>query len=430
MDYTVIVPFRDGQTTIEHLSGSLPPAQLVLVVDDLSERSHTAAPLISVIIPCHNYGRFLSDAVNSLLGGTTCLGEVPPQTLQAFEIIIVDDASDDETPAIGAALADPWRGVHYLRLDENRGTPGALNAGIAAAHGQYITVLSADDMMLPDRLERLYRAAEEHPDAVICDDLLALVDGKLGPRYHLPPYDADGLVNQNTMHAGILYRRAWWQEVGGYPEQMVNGREDWAMNVLLARCGHHGYMLDYAGYLYRRHGNNRSQRNQGANWRAFFREQIERILEDNMACCGQRRTTAPAQTPSARSNPALPGTDTGLVLLEYTGSNHALVSWWGPSGQRYDVSAAQRRLYVLPGDADFFLRQVEGGQPIFRAAQRPGDEAKPEQASTVDAQPVTTAKPENIDLSDGVDDAEATLAAQALAKRPRRRKPDRATADA
>lgn len=123
-------------------------------------------PAISVIITCYNYGRFLKDAVHSLIGGPTTLGDMPPQTLQSFEVIIVDDASTDDTAQIAAELADPWKGIHFLHLPKNVGSAAAANAGILKAHGKYITVLDADDLMEPTRLETLYRVAEQNPHSV------------------------------------------------------------------------------------------------------------------------------------------------------------------------------------------------------------------------------------------------------------------------
>lgn len=395
-------------------------------------------PLISVIIPCYNYGRFLGDALASLLGGASCLGQLAPQTLQAFEVIIVDDASEDDSAAIALTLADPWRGVRVIPLAENRGTPGALNAGIERAYGRYVTVLSADDLMQPDRLERLWRAAEEHPTRVICDDLRVLVNGKLGERWGLPPYDPLTIATKNSMHAGIFYPRAWWQELGGYPENMVYGREDWAFNVGLSRKGHHGLLLNYAGYIYRRHGGNRSERNRGEQWRARFLEQLNSLypelyaLEGDM-CCGQRARTPPTPKAKALAVKAvnLPGA-TGMVLLEYIGRNSGLVSWWGPSGTRYEVSAAKRKFYVDIRDSNFFLEQHEAGKRSFRLVTPAADAGvTPALAQAVNPPapaPEVKATPADaftVTPGDGIDDQEAMQVAAALAQRGREKKPRR-----
>jgi glycosyltransferase involved in cell wall biosynthesis len=94
---------------------------------------------ISVIIPAYNYGRFLRDAVDSALA----------QTCPAFEVIVVDDGSTDDTPQILAGYGDR---IVVIR-QENLGTSAARNAGIAAARGEYVSFLDADDIWRPRKLE-------------------------------------------------------------------------------------------------------------------------------------------------------------------------------------------------------------------------------------------------------------------------------------
>src|SRR3954462_253239 len=99
-------------------------------------RRDQGQPLVSVVIPCYNYGRFLNDAIAS----------VRAQTLQDFEIIVVDDGStDDVTPGVLDALEGPGRfpGLTIIR-QENQGAPAARNIGMRAARGLYICCLDAD----------------------------------------------------------------------------------------------------------------------------------------------------------------------------------------------------------------------------------------------------------------------------------------------
>lgn len=394
-------------------------------------------PLISVIVPCYNYGRYLPDAIASLIGGPSVLGRLPAQTFAAFEVLIVDDASEDDSVEIARGLVNPWTGVHLVALPENKGTPGAINAGVRAAHGRYVTVFSADDLMLPDRLERLYRAAEQNQHNVICDDLRVLTKGQLGERWGLPPYDPLTIAQKNSMHAGIFYPRAWWEELGGYPENMVYGREDWAFNVGLSRAGHHGLLIDYAGYVYRRHESNRSNRNKGEEWRARFMEQLNALYPDiyggKTMCCGQRNIAPSPKVKAAAVKPAkqLPGAE-GMVLLEYIGANTGQVSWFGPSGTRYETSGSKRKIYVDTKDADFFLAVIEARKKVFRLIPpSPSGGVSPELAAKVNPPAVATpADTATITLSDGVSDTEAHVAARALAKRPRRSRKKETPADA
>jgi glycosyltransferase involved in cell wall biosynthesis len=99
-------------------------------------------PLVSVLLAVHNDARFLREAIDSVLR----------QTLADLELIVVDDASTDETPEILSSLGDPR--VALLRNDEQLGLAASLNRGLDRAQGRYVARLDADDVALPDRLER------------------------------------------------------------------------------------------------------------------------------------------------------------------------------------------------------------------------------------------------------------------------------------
>ena len=111
----------------------------------------TPTPLVSIIMPTYNYGRFIADAIGSIMR----------QTVQDFEIIVVDDGSTDETPAILASLANPRLTV--VR-QENAGTPAARNRGRSVARGAYISWLDADDTWRPNFLERHLAVLEAEPE--------------------------------------------------------------------------------------------------------------------------------------------------------------------------------------------------------------------------------------------------------------------------
>lgn len=98
-------------------------------------------PNVSIIVPCFNQGRFLSDALNSLLA----------QSITSWECIVIDDGSTDDTRevALRYATRDP-----RIRLvsQKNRGLAGARNCGLELASGRYIQFLDADDLIEPEKL--------------------------------------------------------------------------------------------------------------------------------------------------------------------------------------------------------------------------------------------------------------------------------------
>src|SRR5262245_46961170 len=99
-------------------------------------------PKVSVIIPTHNRADFLRDAIFSVLN----------QTFQDFEIIVVDDASTDNTSEVIGAFNDER--IRYLRHDTNKGGSAARNTGILNSQCDYIAFLDDDDQWLPEKLAK------------------------------------------------------------------------------------------------------------------------------------------------------------------------------------------------------------------------------------------------------------------------------------
>jgi glycosyltransferase involved in cell wall biosynthesis len=98
-------------------------------------------PKVTVIIPTYNRAKSLPSAINSVL----------KQSFQDFEIIVVDDASSDNTEEVVRAIADPR--IKYLRNETNKREAGARNTGVTNSSGEYIAFLDDDDEWLPDKLK-------------------------------------------------------------------------------------------------------------------------------------------------------------------------------------------------------------------------------------------------------------------------------------
>ena len=121
-------------------------------------------PQASIIVPAYNTAVTLTETLASLLS----------QTHDDFEIIIVDDGSQDETPAIARAHATDPR-VRVIR-QENRGLAGARNTGIAAARGEFVGFCDADDLWLPEKLATHVRHLQAEPDVAISYSGSAMID--------------------------------------------------------------------------------------------------------------------------------------------------------------------------------------------------------------------------------------------------------------
>lgn len=115
----------------------------------MADPEREMSPVVSVLIPCYNAGRFLKDALDSVLS----------QTYTDYEIILVDDGSEDNT----AEVAGQYPQVCYIRCD-HKGVAAARNTALSLAKGEFITFLDADDMWVPQKLEKQMAYMAEHPD--------------------------------------------------------------------------------------------------------------------------------------------------------------------------------------------------------------------------------------------------------------------------
>lgn len=351
-------------------------------------------PLISVIVPAYNHAKYLPDLVNSLIGGPTTLGEMPGQTFQAFDVIIADDCSTDNTQEVMQDLQDPWKGIKYVRTPVNSGTSVACNLAIKSSYAKYIARIDADDMREAGSLEVMLKAQLANPQSFVYDDINLFTQRGIAKPWKMKEYDFDELIEKNFIHAGLMFPKDAWKEVGGYPKEMRHGRDDWAFNVALGVKGWCGIHVNYLGYLYRRHDDNRTIRNTTPANRAEFKRQIQGLYpeayakERPMGCCGGSRPKVQSQTYQAGNGgggtyamgAGIPGAQ-GMVLLEYQGANYGDVSYYGPAtGSAYKFSAKKRQRWVDPRDLNHeiangqkigLLELMDGRKQIFKVARQP-----------------------------------------------------------
>jgi succinoglycan biosynthesis protein ExoO len=117
-------------------------------------------PRVSVIVPAYNAAGFLKRALHSALA----------QTMPDLELIVVDDASSDSTLALARDVAARDPRVRVLHNEHNRGMYATYNRAIDVARGEWIAALDADDVWLPERLERMLAVADG--EDMVSDDQL------------------------------------------------------------------------------------------------------------------------------------------------------------------------------------------------------------------------------------------------------------------
>jgi len=176
-------------------------------------------PLISVIIPCYNQSHFLPQAVTSVIN----------QTYKNWEIIIINDGSLDTTSTVAQNLiaANPQ---HQIRLIEqpNQGISMARNAGIAAAKGEYIIPLDADDILVENALTCLLEISLKSQVPCIAFGSYQIFGGN--ENRTVPSYDLYSPINikqSNMICTSSLYHKSVWDLVNGYKGEMKEGYEDW-----------------------------------------------------------------------------------------------------------------------------------------------------------------------------------------------------------
>jgi glycosyltransferase involved in cell wall biosynthesis len=172
-----------------------------------------SSPRISVIMSVYNAGKYVKEAVESILG----------QTFSDLEFIIVDDGSTDGSGKVLSAFRDPRiRLVHQ----ENRGLITSLNAGVEMARGEYIARQDADDVSLPERLEKQVTFLDIHPEIAIVGTSVIETDedGDLLKVYNSPEGDAEIKkalsFDVPVCHASMMFRKSLIKDAGLYREKL------------------------------------------------------------------------------------------------------------------------------------------------------------------------------------------------------------------
>lgn len=192
--------------------------------------------MISVIITCYNYGRYVERALRS------CLNQHMDKS--RMEIIVVNDASSDNTVAI---LSNYENDVRIIHLAENRGLAGARNEGVRKAKGQYVVFLDADDYLHADTLkvQSLFLDENHTLDAVAID--YYLVDEKENHNEWVS-------VDEKPIACGIMFRKDLLIEIGLYDESFKAREEEDLRIRFLEKFNIHRIPLPL--YRYRRHDHN------------------------------------------------------------------------------------------------------------------------------------------------------------------------------
>ena len=217
-------------------------------------------PDVSIIVAAWRCGDKIRPAIHSALAARDV----------SIEVIVVDDASPDDTFEVLRDIAAQDPRVRIDRLAANSGPSGARNRAIDLASGEFIAVLDADDAMSPERLRHMMECARTNGADIVIDDLIAVdADGRRSEgRPFLKssffrqsrPIDLATWVRYNTPARGRdsigylkpLIRRALLNRMGvRYDPELRNG-EDYDLIARLLACGARMHFTAQAGYFYQR----------------------------------------------------------------------------------------------------------------------------------------------------------------------------------
>lgn len=179
-------------------------------------------PLVSVIMPVFNGELYLAEAIDSILS----------QTFTDFELIIVDDGSEDNSIDFMHTYRKRDKRVSIYQLEENMGMADARNHGIAAAAGKYITTMDCDDISLPQRLELQVDFLEADPEVgavgtsgqAMNEDLSKKLFDLSVPSEHCVIV-LDNFVGLSFIYTTVMVRSVVMRAVGGYQPGRRSGEE-------------------------------------------------------------------------------------------------------------------------------------------------------------------------------------------------------------
>lgn len=174
-------------------------------------------PVVSVIMPVHNAGKYISQAIESVLS----------QTLTNFELIIIDDTSSDNSRKIMKKYAKSDHRIRILINKTNTQVAASLNMGIRQAKSDLIARMDADDIAHPIRLELQYDLLSKHPDIAVVGANIQIID-KSGKTVSRRVYKEKDRDIKRTMyryspfaHPTVMMRKSVWKEFGGYDVSKV-----------------------------------------------------------------------------------------------------------------------------------------------------------------------------------------------------------------
>ena len=204
---------------------------------------------VSIIIPCHNHAQYVGEAIDSVLN----------QTYQNIEIIVVNDASQDNSRVVIQQYVDKYPHIVFIDEKENIGVIKVRNKAIGMAQGDYILPLDADDKIHPTYIEKAVNILENNSQIGVVY-AKACFFGDKEELWELEKFNKDNMLFHNYVYATALFRKEEFYVCGTYNENMRGGYEDWDLWLSFIEHDFDFYRIEEVLFFYRMHGRSRSEK--------------------------------------------------------------------------------------------------------------------------------------------------------------------------
>ncbi len=228
---------------------------------------------VSIIIPTYNRAHFLPETLDSVLG----------QTYRNLEVLVVDNASTDDTPALMDGYMSRDARLKYLRKPENKGLNHSYNMGWENATGDYMAFFDSDDVMMPTRIEKQVRLMETRPDVGLVFTRFLYVDTNGRPLRKTPFLPEDRHLERLVqscflMQNSVTARRSSWESIVNF-DPTLNQVQDWWGLLQMQLNGIKFAPIQEPLYRCRIHPNNTTRNTKPEE--EDLREIIRRVFSDS-----------------------------------------------------------------------------------------------------------------------------------------------------
>ncbi|MCP4350154.1 MAG: glycosyltransferase [Desulfobacterales bacterium] len=227
-------------------------------------------PLVSVIIPTYNRARMLKQAVDSVLA----------QDFADFELIVVDDGSDDNTQEI----LDEYQDEIIVIQQENKGVSAARNKGIVSASGRFTAFLDSDDLWMPKKLSAQVSFFHSNPDALICQTEEIWIRNNVRVNPKKKHKKLSGMIFEPSLYlclvspSAVMIKRSLFDEVGVFDENLP-ACEDYDLWLRIS-CKYPVYLIDTP--LIVKQGGHEDQLSRAPGLDRFRIRSIKKIIESGL----------------------------------------------------------------------------------------------------------------------------------------------------